>query len=67
MSFDILKELPMGFGMMLMRNAEALNYYTSLPQTERLAVAKECTIIRTEEDMRRYVEKLGRQRPFDAP
>ena len=57
----------MGFGMMLMRNAEALNYYTSLPQAERLEVAKECTIIRTEEDMRRYVEKLGRQRPFDAP
>ena len=43
----------MGFGMMLMRNAEALNYYTS--------------VIRTEEDMRRYVEKLGRLRPFDAP
>lgn len=67
MSFDILKELPQGFGMMLLRNSEALNCYLMMPQAERLQVAKDCSIIRTEEEMRRYIEKMGGKAPYQAP
>lgn len=67
MSFDILKELPPGFGMMLLRNATALNSYLIMPQAERLEVARQCSILRTEEEMRRYIEKMGGQAPFRAP
>ena len=45
MKFD-LNEVPMGFGMMLMRNANAMDYYASLTDLEREAVLRECESIR---------------------
>lgn len=67
MSFDILKELPQGFSTLLSRNPAALDNYLLMPQSERLQVAKQCSILRSEEEMRRYIEKMGANPPFRAP
>ncbi len=60
MKFD-LNEVPMGFGMMLMRNANAMDYYASLTDLEREAVLRECESIRSKDEMRAYVDGLGKK------
>ena len=52
-----MSEFPIGFGMMLMGNASAM---------ERQEVLRECETIRSSEEMRRYVERLGKRGKNDG-
>ncbi len=59
MSIDPISEYPVGFGMLLMRNAAAMDYFSSLSEEERRAVASQCTDMKTKEEMRSFVDELG--------
>ena len=61
-----MSEFPIGFGMILMGNATAMNYFASLPEQERQEVLRECETIRSSEEMRRYVERLGKRGKNDG-
>lgn len=62
MNFDAIGSYPVGFGMMLMRNSNAMDYFTSLTDAERQAVADECTSMRSREEMRAYVDNLAKKK-----
>ena len=59
MSFDPIADYPVGFGMLLMRNAAAMDYFSSLSDDERKAVASQCTDMKTKEEMRSFVDELA--------
>ncbi len=61
-----MSEFPIGFGMMLMGNASAMDYFAALPEQERQEVLRECETIRSSEEMRRYVERLGKKGKNDG-
>lgn len=61
-----MSEFPIGFGMMLMGNASAMDYFAVLPEQERQEVLRECETIRSGEEMRRYVERLGKRGKNDG-
>ena len=58
-----MSEFPIGFGMILMGNETAMNYFAALPEQE---VLRECETIRSSEEMRRYVECLGKRGKNDG-
>lgn len=53
---------PMSFGALLMQNSNAMDYFSSLADVERQAVVEECAAIRSKEEMRAYVEQLGKRK-----
>lgn len=61
-----MSEFPIGFDMILMGNATAMNYFAALPEQERQEVLRECETIRSSEEMRRYVECLGKRGKNDG-
>lgn len=61
-----MSEFPIGFGMMLMGNASAMDYFAALPEQERQEALRECETIRSSEEMRRYVERLGKKGKNDG-
>ena len=61
-----MSEFPIGFGMMLMGIASAMDYFAALPEQERQEVLRECETIRSGEEMRRYVERLGKRGKNDG-
>lgn len=53
---------PIGFGALLMQNSDAMDYFASLTDVQRHAVAEECASIRTQAAMREYVEQLAKRK-----
>ncbi|MDR0889534.1 MAG: hypothetical protein LBM28_02680 [Oscillospiraceae bacterium] len=62
METNYWKNYPMSFGVHLQHNPNAMDYFTSLTQAERNAVAAECEAIASKDEMRAYVEGLGRKK-----
>jgi hypothetical protein len=52
-------ELPMGFGMALMQNQAAAQYFHSLSEQERRRILEETHQIASKEDMRAFVDHLA--------
>lgn len=51
-------EMPMGLGMALAQNLQAMEYYASLPPTQQQAVIEHTHSIRSRQEMQQYVEDL---------
>lgn len=51
-------ELPMGFGMALSRNPEAMERFAGLPETEQKAILEGVRAVRSKQEMQAYVENL---------
>lgn len=51
-------EMPMGFGMALAQNQEAMAAFIALPESERKKVLEGTHTIQSKEEMRRYAASL---------
>ncbi len=51
-------EMPMGLGMALAQNLEAMNRFASLPRERQQAIIAHTHSIRSKEEMRAYVQSL---------
>ena len=58
---DDLQELPMGFGMALLRNREAAAHFDALPESERRRIIQETQGIRSKKEMQIFVDDLKNQ------
>ena len=54
-------ELPLGFGMALMQDADALKRYATMSVTERSSYIEGAKLIRSKGEMQRYVHLFGRK------
>ena len=54
-------EMPLGLGMALMMNPNALDYYSKLPNEQKRAVIEHTHSISNKADMQAYVESLAMQ------
>ncbi len=52
------EEIPLGFGMALAQNPEAMDVFSSLTQQQRRQVLDKTRNIRSKEEMRSYVDSL---------
>lgn len=52
-------EMPLGLGMALVHNQQAMMLYAALTDTEKQAVIDGAHQIRSADEMRAYVEQLG--------
>lgn len=59
MFHDMFANFPLGFGPLLMQNPDAQQYFNSLDAEERKAVARECAMIHSREEMENYVADLA--------
>lgn len=59
-----LSELPMGFGMALMQNPDALHYFESLNDDQKKAVLNETHGISSKNEMQQFVQSLGQNSFF---
>lgn len=57
---DEKQELPLGFGMALARNEAALERFAALSDVEKQAVIAGAHTVRSKQEMRQYVETIGR-------
>ncbi|MFU0826277.1 MAG: Coat F domain protein [Lachnoclostridium sp.] len=57
---------PLGFGMALAQNREAMNYFASLDEQSKQAVINNCHGIRSKEEMRQYVSSLVEGNQFKS-
>ena len=60
MSENLLGYLPMGFGMALLQNKEAMEAYDRLPQNKQIEVINGTHSIRSKQEMQNYVASLVR-------
>lgn len=51
-------ELPIGLGMALAMNPEAMQKFASLPESKKLDIINGTHAISSKEEMRRYVENI---------
>jgi len=51
-------EIPMGLGMALAQNREAMNHYAGLSKAEQEAIIKHTQEIRSKQEMEAYVQSL---------
>ncbi|MDD6214252.1 MAG: hypothetical protein PUB42_03605 [Firmicutes bacterium] len=63
MKDDILKDLPMGFGMALAQNPEALEVFSGMSDEEKREVIDGTHRIRSKNEMRRYVDGMKNRKP----
>jgi hypothetical protein len=56
---NILKELPMGFGMALMQNESAFAAFSALSDAEKKRVIEGTHRLRSKAEMKAYVDRLG--------
>ena len=54
-------DMPLGLGMALAQNLEAMNYFASLPKEEQKSVIEHTHSISSKREMREYVSSLGGQ------
>lgn len=60
MSESVLGYLPMGFGMALLQNKEAMDAYDKLPLNRQIEVINGTHSIRSKQEMQNYVASLVR-------
>ncbi len=49
-------DIPMGLGMALAQNIEAMNYFSSLPEAEQRSIIDRTTNIRSKKEMQAFVD-----------
>lgn len=54
------KEIPLGLGMALAQNEAAMERFAALSPEERQAVIQGAHQVRSRQEMRQYVENMGR-------
>ncbi len=54
------EDLPLGFGMLLARNAEAMNRFRALPDEEKQTIIDTAAKMNSQKDMRAYVDQIIR-------
>ena len=59
MFHDMFASFPLAFGTLLVQNPDAMQYFDSLDAEERKAVARECAMMHSREEMEAYVSKLA--------
>lgn len=52
--------LPLGFGMALAQNEQAMEHFSTLPKSEKQAVVDGARQVRSKQEMQKYVEKISR-------
>lgn len=60
MAENMMGYLPMGFGMALLQNKEALDAYENMPRDRQIAVINGTHNIRSKQEMQNYVASLVR-------
>lgn len=55
---DYLQDLPMGFGMALLQNQSAAQYFESLSEPERRQILDQTHQITSKQDMQEFVRNL---------
>ncbi|BCJ93657.1 hypothetical protein acsn021_12260 [Anaerocolumna cellulosilytica] len=56
--------IPLGFGMALAQNYEAMNYFSSLDNSQKQAVIDGTHGVRSKSEMRQYVSNLTNENSF---
>ncbi|MGX8709281.1 hypothetical protein [Clostridium sp. KNHs216] len=51
-------ELPLGFGMALAQNAQAMEYFSALPQQRQEDIVQQTHAIQSKQEMQDYVQGL---------
>ena len=59
MFHDMFANFPLGFGTLLVQTPDAMQYFDSLGAEERKAVARECAMMHSREEMEAYVSQLA--------
>lgn len=59
MNFVNGKDIPMGFGMALARNSEAMTRFSAMTEAQRREIISGTHGIRSKSEMRSYVEKIA--------
>jgi|UPI0005A73164 hypothetical protein len=54
----ITVELPLGFGMALAQNAQAMEYFSALPQQRQEDIVQQTHAIQSKQEMQDYVQGL---------
>ncbi|MCQ5130549.1 hypothetical protein NE562_12825 [Butyricicoccus faecihominis] len=55
---DILRELPMGFGMALMQNEDAYRRFSSMPESERREIVNRTHAVTSKTEMQQLVDSI---------
>lgn len=55
---DAMRDLPMGLGMALAQNTQALNAFAAMPQDQQQRVIQHTHAIRSKQEMQAYVNSL---------
>lgn len=55
---DVFRELPMGFGMALIKNQSAAQYFESLNEQERRQIIDQTHQISSKQEMQNFVDNL---------
>ncbi len=58
------KGIPLGFGMALAQNSEAMSYFASLDEQQKQEVINNCHGVRSKNEMRQYVSNLTEGNSF---
>ncbi len=56
--------IPLGFGMALAQNSEAMDYFASLDDQKKQEVIDNCHGVRSKNEMRQYVSNLAEGNSF---
>ncbi len=56
--------IPLGFGMALAQNSDAMNYFASLDEQRKQEVIDNCHGVRSKSEMRQYVSSLTEGNSF---
>jgi hypothetical protein len=59
MSDDLLREIPMGFGMALAQNARAMEVFSAMSDPDKQLFIQGSHRVRSKQEMQAYVDKLG--------
>ncbi len=53
------RSLPLGFGMALAQNTEAMNHFTALSKQEQQRIIDHTKTVSSKNEMRQFVQQLG--------
>lgn len=60
-------EMPIGFGMALAQNFEAMQKFTTLSDAQKIEIIEGTHSVRSKEEMRRYVDRVVLGRNTEEP
>ncbi len=63
MSINPMRELPMGLGMALMQNTEAMNRFSAMTKEQQQQVIEHTKVIRSKQEMKQFVDSLVQNPP----